>query len=606
MAKQLIRNEVPEHEKWNLQHIYPNHELWEKDFKKLAKLIKVLKTYNDNINSAKDLYAYLLLDEEAEELYSRLAIYSKLKGDEDTSLTEAQELSSRIRELGVSYSSATSFFNPLLLSWEKEKLNTYINEEPRLDYFKKDLYESFKYKPHVLSKEKSELLSELSESLAAPGLAFKALNTTDLKFGTVKDENGEEIELTHGRARKLLESTNREVRKETFFAYHGAYKKMKTTFASLLSSNIKNNVKVSRLKKYPSALEKSLFSDEVPLSVYENLIKATREHAKDLDRYMSIRKQVMGLDELHGYDTGVPLVENNSFNLTFDEAYELMLKGLAPLGEDYLNVLKQAREERWIDVRETENKQTGAYKYGPYSDYEGKVVHPYVLLNHQDNLDSAFTLVHEMGHALHSYYSNQTQPKNQASYVIFVAEVASTVNEVLLMKYLLNSTEDKNVKRYLLNHYIDQFRGTLFTQVMFAEFEKITHEMAQDGVPLTVESFSKVYEQLYRDYNGETLVLDEEIKYGWSRIPHFYTPFYVYKYATGFSAANAIVKSILEEGEPAVKRYLEFLKTGGSDYPIELLKITGVDLSTTKPVEDALSLFKELVDEFEELMLEKK
>lgn len=606
MGKQLTRNEVPEHEKWDLQHIYPSQELWEKDYKQLSDMIEQLKKYNDNINSATDLYSYLHLEEEVDDIYSRLAIYSRLKGDEDTSLTEAQELLSRIRDLGTSYSSATAFFNPLLLSWDKEKLDKYIQEEPKLDYFKKDLYELFKYKPHILSKEKEELLSELGETLSTPSKAFDALNNTDLKFGTVKDEKGEDVELTHGRVRKLLESTNRDVRKATFHAYHGAYEKMKTTFASLLGSMIKNNVKLSRLKNYPSALEKSLFSDEVPLSVYENLIKATREHAEHLDRYMKVRKQVLGLDELHGYDTGVPLVESSNFNLSFDEAYELMLKGLAPLGEEYLNVLKQAKTERWIDVRETENKKTGAYKFGPYSTYEGKVAHPFVLLNFQENLDNVFTLVHEMGHALHSYYSRQHQPRNQSSYVIFVAEVASTVNEVLLMKYLLNTTDDDNVKRYLLNHYIDQFRGTLFTQVMFAEFEKKTHEMAQNGVPLTVESFSKVYEELYRDYNGETLVLDDEIKYGWSRIPHFYTPFYVYKYATGFSAANAIVKAILEEGEPAVKRYLEFLKTGGSDYPIELLKITGVDLSTTTPVEDALSLFKGLVDEFEELMLKDK
>ncbi len=606
MQKQATRSEVPEHKKWDLQHIYPTQDVWERDYKHLSEMIEQLTSYNDNINSAAELYDFLQLDEEANDIFERLYVYSNLKFDEDTSLTHPQELVSRMEQLQVSLSAATAFFVPFLLSWNEEKLEQYIKEDSRLEYFKKDLKEVYKYKPHTLSKEKEELLAELGEVFSSPNNTFKLLDNADLDFGTIKDEDGTEVELTHGLYSKLMESQNRTVRQEAFHAYHGAYEKMKNTLSSTLGASIKNNVTISRLRHYPSVLEQSLFYNEVPLTVYENLITATRNNAHHLNRYFKARKEALGLEELHAYDTSVPLVKEDSFDLSFDEAYELMLKGLSPLGNEYLDILKQAKEERWIDVHETKNKCSGAYNWGPYSTYEGKVAHPFVLLNHQKNLDSIFTLVHEMGHALHSYYSHKHQPRNQASYSIFVAEVASTVNEVLLMKYLLNTTQDKDVKRYLLNHYIDQFRGTLFTQVMFAEFEKITHEMAQKGEPLTVESFSQVYEQLYRDYNGDTLVLDKEIKYGWGRIPHFYTPFYVYQYATGFSAANAIVKAILEEGEPAVKRYLEFLKTGGSDYPIELLKITGVDLSTPQPVEDALSLFKELVDEFEELMLKDK
>ncbi|MEJ1517491.1 oligoendopeptidase F [Bacillus cereus] len=603
MKKQLTRNEVPSNEKWDLTHIYPDMQSWETDYGKLTAMISELKTFNDNINSSKELLTFLKLDEEASFIYNRLAIYSGLKLDEDTRISDSQSLGNKVRSIGVSLHSATSFFTPFLLSWDKEKLEQYLKEEEELHYFKKDLYEIYKYKEHTLSKEKEELLSELGEVFSVPQTTFGMINNADMKFGTVKDEEGNEVELTRGLVSTLLESPNREVRKEVFHAYHGAYVKQKNAIASTLGASIKNNVLLSKLKHYPSALESSLFDDEVPLSVYENLIQSTRNNLSSLHRYMKIRKEVLKLDELRSYDLGVPLAEDKNFKLSYDEAYELMLKGLAPLGEEYISILKAAKQEGWIDVRETEGKRSGAYSWGPYSDHNGNLVHPYVLLNYQDDLDNVFTLAHEMGHALHKVYSNKHQPRNQAQYTIFVAEVASTVNEVLLMKYLMSNTDDINVKKYLLNHFIDQFRGTLFTQVMFAEFEKITHEMVQQGEALTADSLSNVFEKLYTDYNSDLIVLDEEVKYGWSRIPHFYNAFYVYQYATGFSAANAIVKSILEEGEPAVKRYLEFLKTGGSDYPIELLKITGVDLSTPQPVDDALSLFKELVDEFEELML---
>ena len=373
---------------------------------------------------------------------------------------------------------------------------------------------------------------------------------------------------------KLIEDKDREKRREAYKAYYQPYLQLKNSIAATLSAAIKNNVTTAKIRQYPSALEKALFGDQVPKEVYENLIKTTKDNIGPLHQYSRIRKEKLELDELRQYDMSVPLVSGVKQVISYEEAYDTMCKALAPLGEDYINILKEFKDARYLDVRETPGKRSGAYNLGVYG------VHPYILLNHQDDLDSLFTLVHECGHGVHSSLSSQYQPQITARYSIFVAEVASTVNEVLLINYLLNNEKDPDVRKHLVNHFIDQFKGTFFTQVMFAEFEMKTHEMAEKGLPLNVEVFNQTYETLFREYNGDEIVFDEEVKYGWSRIPHFYRPFYVYKYATGFASAIHLATKILEGDQETLTSYLEFLKSGSSDYPLELLKKTGVDLTT--------------------------
>ena len=403
------------------------------------------------------------------------------------------------------------------------------------------------------------------------------------------------VELTRGMYSKLIEDEDREKRKEAYKAYYQPYLQLKNSIASTLSGAIKNNVTLAKIRKYPSALEKGLFGDKVPKEVYENLIQTTKDHIAPLHQYTKMRKEKLGLDELRQYDMSVPLVSGVKPKISYEEAYDTMLKALAPLGEDYLQILKEFRDSRYIDVRETPGKRSGAYNLGVYG------VHPYILLNHQDDLDSLFTLVHECGHGVHSKLSSQYQPQISARYSIFVAEVASTVNEVLLIYYLLEHEKEEAMKKHLLNHFIDQFKGTFFTQVMFAEFEKKTHEMSEQGLPLNVEVFNETYESLFREYNGDEIVFDEEVKFGWSRIPHFYRPFYVYKYATGYASAIHLATKIFAGDEETIKSYLEFLKSGSSDDPLELLKKTGVDLTTPVPIENALKKFAQLVDEFSKL-----
>ena len=518
-----------------------------------------------------------------------------LKVDVDTRETSSQAMLDRAKALSVKISAATSFFMPYLLSLEEETLKAYIAEEEGLKYFEEDLFDAFRYKPHVLSKEQEEILSQLGEALSVPSNTFGMINNADIKFGEVTGDDGEKVQLTRGMYSKLIEDEDREKRREAYKAYYQPYVANKNTIASTLSGAIKTNVTLARIRNYPSALEKALFGDNVPKAVYENLITATKKNIASMHEYSRIRKEKLELDELRQYDLSVPLVQGVKQVIPYEESFEIMLKGLAPLGEDYLEIIKEFKSSRYIDVRETPGKRSGAYNLGIYG------VHPYILLNHQDNLDSLFTLAHECGHGVHSKLSSQYQPQITAGYSIFVAEVASTVNEVLLINYLLNNEKDQKVRNYLLNHFINQFKGTFFTQVMFAEFEMKTHEMAEKGVPLNVEVFNQTYEALFREYNGPDIVFDEEVKYGWSRIPHFYRPFYVYKYATGFASAIHIATKIAEGDQETLSSYIEFLKSGSSDYPLELLKKTGVDLTTPTPIKNALKRFEELIKEFAEI-----
>lgn len=589
------RAEVPTHEKWNLEDIYADLNKWEADFKQIDQMKDELKKFDGEIHDGKSLYQFLKKQEELSYKLNHLYAYCMLMVDEDTRETTSQALLDRAKALNIKVGAATSFFMPFLLSLDEETLKGYLAEENGLKYFEEDLLESFRYKAHVLNKDQEELLSQLGEALSAPSHTFGMINNADIKFGEVTGENGEKVELTRGMYSKLIEDEDRDKRREAYKSYYKPYVESKNTIASTLSAAIKNNVTMSKIRNYPSALEKALFGDNVPKEVYENLIKATKENIAPMHRYSQIRKEKLQLDELRQYDLNVPLVKGVKQVIPYEEAYETMLKGLAPLGEEYISILKDFKEKRYLDVRETPGKRSGAYNLGIYG------VHPYILLNHRDDLDSLFTLAHECGHGVHSKLSSQHQPQITARYSIFVAEVASTVNEVLLINYLLNNEKNQEVRKHLINHFIDQFKGTFFTQVMFAEFEKKTHELAEQGVPLNVEVFNQTYETLFREYNGDTIVFDDEVKFGWSRIPHFYRPFYVYKYATGFASAIHLATKILEGDKQTLDSYLEFLKSGSSDYPLELLKKTGVDLTSPTPIENALNRFNELVEEFSSL-----
>jgi oligoendopeptidase F len=595
MKTYTTRAEVPLQEKWNLDDLYSDLSKWEEDFLKIEKMTEKLKSFDGSIHDGKSLFQYLKQREELSFLFNHVYAYCMLKTDEDTRDTASQSLLQRAKGLSVKVSSATSFFMPFLLSLDESTLKKYIAEEQGLDYFEEDLFDSFRFKAHVLSKEQEDVLSQLGEALSAPSNTFGMINNADIKFGEVTGENGNKVVLTRGMYSKLIEDEDRDKRYMAYKAYYKPYLAAKNTIASTLSAAIKNNVTLAKIRQYPSALEKSLFGDKVAKEVYENLIMSTKENIAPMHRYNQIRKEKLQLGELRQYDLSVPLVNGVKKVIPYKEAYETMLKGLAPLGEEYLSILTEFKQSRYIDVRETPGKRSGAYNLGVYG------VHPYILLNHQDDLDSLFTLVHECGHGVHSKLSSQHQPQITAGYSIFVAEVASTVNEVLMINYLLNIEKDPNVRNYLLNHFIDKFKGTFFTQVMFAEFEKKTHEIAEKGQPLNVEVFNQTYETLFREYNGPDIVFDEEVKFGWSRIPHFYRPFYVYKYATGFSSAIILATKILEGDKKTLETYIEFLKSGSTDYPLELLKKTGVDLTTSTPIENTLNRFNELVEEFANL-----
>ncbi|MGE7765693.1 oligoendopeptidase F [Peribacillus sp. NPDC096540] len=589
------RDEIKEEETWNLNDIYDNKDKWEKEYQEVLKMTEKLKTYDGHIQTAQDLFEYLRLSEETGYIFNKLYVFAMLQTDLDTRVTTSQALLDRASQLGQKISNASAFFMPFLLSLEENTLKGYIKEVEGLKYFEEDLLDSYRYKSHVLSKEQEEVLSHIGEAFSAPQKTFGMINNADIKFGEVTNVDGEKVELTRGLYSKLIEDDNRDIRKEAYIAYYQPYVQLKNTIASTLSTAIKNNVNLSKLRHYPSALEKSLFGDQVPKEVYDNLIMSTKQNIGPMHKYIQLRKELLGVNELRAYDLSVPLVEGAKEEISYDDSFALMIEALKPLGEEYTSILKTFKEKRYIDVRETPGKRSGAYNLGLYG------VHPFILLNHRDDLDSVFTLAHESGHGMHSYYSSKYQPQITAGYSIFVAEVASTVNEILLIRHLINTTKDVQKKKHLLNHFIDSFKGTFFTQVMFAEFEKIVHEKAENDEPLNAEVFNTAYETIFRTYNGDEIIFDEEVKYGWSRIPHFYRPFYVYKYATGYVSAITIADKILSGDQKTLESYLTFLKSGSSEFPLELLKKTGVDLTKPEPIENAMRIFSDLVEQFTEL-----
>ena len=596
MAKELPkRSEVKVEDTWKVEDIYPTLADWEADLEKVTGLADELAGFEGKLNTAENVYAASKLEEEIYYIMHRLFGYAARVSDVDTGNAENQKLVMRIRTNYVRIAEKLSFIDPELLALPDEDIERFYKEKPELEYFRRAFTEKLRFKPHTLSPDMEKLLASAGEITGLPGNAFSMFNNADLVFPEITDENGEKVRLTHGRYIPFLESQDRRVREEAFKAMYKTYEGYKNTLAALYSGQVKSHIFSAKARKYNSALEAAVFANNVPTEVYHNLIDAVHANMDKMYRYVRLRKKLLGLDELHMYDNAVPLVKDVDVKIPFDEAKKTVYEALAPLGDDYRAVIKEGFENRWIDVYENEGKRSGAYSAGIPG------AHPFVLLNHSGTLDSMFTLAHEMGHAMHSYLSYKNQPFVDADYVIFVAEVASTCNEVLLVKYLLGKTTDKAQRAYLINHFLDSFKSTVYRQTMFAEFELKTHEMAERGESLTPDSLKKLYYELNKLYFGEDMFVDEDIAMEWARIPHFYYNFYVYQYATGFSAAVALAEKILSEGAPAVENYKKFLSGGCSKSPIELLKIAGVDMSTAEPINAGLKLFDELLDEMEKL-----
>ncbi|CAI8856699.1 Oligoendopeptidase F homolog [Brevibacillus sp. IT-7CA2] len=591
------RSDVPAEYKWRLEDMYPTDNDWEADVQKVKQLTEKIAAMKGSLaTSGKQLLAVLTLQDELLKTLDQVYVYARMRRDEDNANSKYQGLTDRATSLSTQVYGSISYIQPEILAIPTEDLHTWIKEVEGLEHYRILLEEITRFKPHTLSAEEEALLANMSELASSPSKIFGMLNNADMKFPMITDENGEEVELTKGRYTQFMESKDRRVRKEAFEALYSTYGKFRNTIAASLTSAIKGDVFYARTRKYPSALYAALFADNVELPVYDNLIATIHEHLPLMHRYIALRKKLLGVDELHMYDLYVPIVPETDMKIPYDQAVSTIKEALHPLGEEYGRILEEGFSNGWIDVHENEGKTSGAYSWGAFTS------HPFVLMNYQDNVNNMFTLAHEMGHALHSYYSNHAQPYTYADYKIFVAEVASTLNEALLMNHLLETTTDKKQRMYLINHYLEQFRGTVFRQTMFAEFEKIVHAKEEQGEPLTAESLSTIYRELNVAYHGPDMVVDSEVDLEWTRIPHFYRGFYVYKYATGFSAATSLSKQILEEGQPAVDRYLQFLKGGSSDYPLNLLKGAGVDMTSPTPIAEALSVFKELLEELEQLI----
>nr|WP_154886585.1 oligoendopeptidase F [Paenibacillus xylanexedens] len=594
MSKLLKRSEVPAEHTWKLEDLYADQKAWDQEYEEVSSMMKKASEFQGKLNQPDVLKASFEFEDEIGLKLERLFVYARMHQDEDTANPTYQSLSQKAQKLGVRVGEALSFVTPEILSLPDSELDALIKNES-LSAYTFTLEEMKREKAHVLSQAEEALLAQVGNLSQAPQTIFSMLNNADLKFPRIKDENGKEVELTHGSYIQFLENPNREVRERAFKAVYETYAKQKNTIAAALNANVTKNMFYANVRKYPSVMEMNLYGDNIPTDVYNNLVDTIHESLPLLHRYMDLRKKLLSVDQLHMYDLFAPLVDEYKMDITYEEAKKTVKEGLAPLGKEYAEALQAGYDNRWIDVYENENKRSGAYAWGAYG------THPYVLLNHKDNLNSMFTLAHEMGHALHSHYSDTTLSYRDAQYTIFLAEVASTTNEALLMDYMLNKSTDPKEKLYLLTYYADQFRTTVFRQTMFAEFEKIIHERAEQGEALTPQLLSEIYYDLNVQYHGKNMVVDKDIEMEWARIPHFYNSFYVYKYATGFSAATSFSKQILEEGQPAVDRYLGFLKSGGSDYSINILKKAGVDMSTPQPIREAMSVFKELIEQMEQL-----
>lgn len=597
MAKELPkRSEVRVEDTWEIEQIFETVTDWEAQVAKARELAKQVEGKRESMtDSAKDLLETLDLYMACQEKFELASHYAMLASDVDTKNMENQGRERRLSGIVVEASSRMAFVEPKILDLSEETLAAYLKEEPGLSLYRIWLRELMRTKAHTLSAEMEELLAATGEMRQTPETVFSMLTNADLEFPEIIDENGEAVRITDGRYISMQCSSDRRVRKESFEKVFGTYRRFENTFAAIYNGQVKQQIFMARARHYGSALEAAVDENHVSPKVYENLLEVVHENLEKMHRYVRLRKKCLGLSELHMYDIYTPMIPGADRKISYEEAKKTVLKALEPLGERYIGLLEEGFANRWIDVYENQGKRSGAYSAGAYG------THPYVLLNYDEKLDDMFTLAHEMGHSLHSYFSNETQPYVYSQYKIFVAEVASTCNEVLLMEYLLAHTEDKKERAYFINHFLDSFKATVYRQAMFAEYEKITNELAEAGESLTADVLKKIYYDLNCKYYGPDMVSDEEIAWEWCRIPHFYFNFYVYQYATGFSAAVAIARRILKEGKPAVEDYMKFLSGGCSDAPVELLKIAGVDMGSKEPIQAALTVFGELLDEMEEL-----
>ena len=591
------RNEIDQKYKWKIEEMYADAASWEKDIQQVLAMTEDFGGYAGRLTESAGTLAEALRAKDAIwQKLERAYVYARMKLDEDNREAAQQSMHDKVGAVIAKVSAAMSFFTPELLSAPEETLRGYVEEEPALAQYRFVIEDVLREKQHVLTQAEENILAQMSEVTDATDTIFTMLNNADLKFGEIRDEDGDLAEVTHGNYIKFMESRDRAVRKEAFTHVYEAYKGLINTIAQTYNYNVKTDVVSARIRKYPSARAMALSGGNIPEEVYDNLISVVHQYLPVLHRYIELRKRLLGVDELKMYDIYVPLVEIPKREIPYEEALEIMKEGLAPLGEDYIERLSKGVEAGWIDVYENEGKTSGAYSFGSYDSF------PYILLNSTDTLQDVFTLVHEMGHSMHSSYTREHQPFTYGSHSIFTAEVASTVNESLLMQHLLSKETDPQMRKYLINLHIEAFRTTLFRQTMFAEFEALTHAYVEEGGSLTPQWLCEEYDKLNKAYFGPALAEDEYIRYEWARIPHFYRSFYVYQYATGYSAATAISQKILKEGAPARDAYREFLKTGDSDYPVELLKIAGVDMSAKEPVILAMETFKKLVEELEELL----
>jgi len=590
------RNELDRSTCWAVEDVFPSDEAWEQELTACADLPAKLAAYQGRLGeSGQALLEFLDLSEETSRRMHRLFLYTSMKSDEDTANPTYQALKGRCFGALVQINSATAWEDPELIAISEETLEAFYAQVPGLEKYRRYLDKSRQSKAHILSPAEEALLASAGEVFNGSSRIFNTLNDADMKFPSVTDSQGESHPLTNGSYLSLISSSDQTLRKNAFHDFYAVFKSFENTLAATYNAEVRKNIFLARARKYDSALQSSLAPNEIPESVYHNLVEAVRNNLDKLHRYVALRKKIMGLDELHLYDVYANMLPQSGQVIPFSQAREEVCEAVKVLGEEYAAVLASSFEQRWADVYENVGKRSGAYSTGCYD------VHPFMLLNHKDNLKSEFTLAHELGHSMHTWYSAKNQPPVYAHYVLFVAEVASTCNEALLMQYLLGKTTDKGQRAVLINHFLEQFRTTLYRQTMFAEFELKAHQMAEAGETLTAKNLNEIYLQLNKDYFGSDMVVDEDIAIEWARIPHFYRHFYVYQYATGFSAAMALSRRILQEGEPAVQDYLKFLSGGWSTDPISLLKIAGVDMSTPAPVNSALEIFGELITELEDL-----
>ncbi|WP_428258419.1 oligoendopeptidase F [Gallibacter sp. Marseille-QA0791] len=592
------RNQIDNKYKWNIEAMISDESIIDGALEDIEKQAgEYAKAYGGRLTS--DAATLLSAFKERDSIWRELEkiyVYARMRRDEDNSDSRYQAMSSKCNAVIAAVSAALAFFTPELLSASEDDVMGFVDKEPGLEEYRFAIKDTFRQKAHILSQPEENIMAQMSEVTGATNDIFTMLNNADMKFPEITDEDGDKVAVTHGNYITFMESHDRGVRKAAYEAMYDPYKSLINTIATCYNYNTKSDVINARIRKYESARAAALSGDNIPGEVYDNLVNVVNKNLPTMHRYVELRKEMLGLDKMYMYDMYVPLIQLPKKQVPYEEGLDIMRAGLSPLGQEYIDRMNEGISQGWIDVYENKGKTSGAYSFGSYDSY------PYILLNYTDTLKDVFTIVHEMGHSMHSSYTRQYQPYIYGSHSIFTAEVASTVNESLLMRYLLDKETDLEMRRYLLNMHLEEFRTTLFRQTMFAEFEDMTHRAIESGQVLTADSMCQQYEELNAKYYGTAVEKDDTIKYEWARIPHFYNAFYVYKYATGYSAATAISNKILTDGEPARKAYIEFLKTGESDYPIQLLKIAGVDMSSPEPVEKAMETFNSLLDEFEKLV----